>query len=387
MSKLLALSNRLPPRARRLLKRLPAADRLRRIGLASPGAAGPRSGEPRAVVYLPTWARWDVMRQRPQYLLEAFAAAGHPVYFVDPRTSATEVRDGVTIVPDLRSVPGSGVILYVHFAPLQVLFDRFDDPVVVYDLLDDLSIYDADEQGMPNERRVASHHPAVVSRADVMLVSNPTLQERHSGERSDLVLVENGVDLDRFRTPASKPADLPDGNRPIVGYHGAVAPWLDFELLAETIAALPDHDFVFVGPVDGRAAEAVAALGRLPNVHLLGERSPDDMPAYVQAFDVSIVPFVVDDMTAGVSPLKMYESLATGTPVVATELPSCLDEPAVLTAAGPAGFSAGIVAAADSAGDREWAAQADRSASAADWGNRLLPVLDRLDRDGLRSVL
>ena len=386
MNKLLASINRLPPRARRLLKRLPAADRFRRIGLATPGVAGPASGERRAVVYLPTWARWDVMRQRPQYLLEAFANAGHPVFFVDPRESSATVRDGVTIVPDLRSVPGSGVILYVHFAPLRVLFDHFDDPVVVYDLLDDLSIYDADEGGVPVERRVATHHPAVVSRADLMLVSNATLFERHRAERSDLVLVENGVDLDRFRAERSRPEDLPTGDRPIVGYHGAIAPWLDYELIAEVAAALADHEFVFVGPVEDRAAGPAEALGRLSNVHLVGERSPDNMPAYVQAFDVSIIPFVVDGMTVGVSPLKMYESLATGTPVVATELPSCVAEPAVSTASDAAGFAVAIVAATESHTDPTWLAKADRSAVAADWKSRLTPVLERLEREELRTV-
>lgn len=151
-------------------------------------------------------------------------------------------------------------------------------------------------------------------------------------------------------------------------------------------AALADHEFVFVGPVEDRAAGPAEALGRLSNVHLVGERSPDDMPAYVQAFDVSIIPFVVDGMTVGVSPLKMYESLATGTPVVATELPSCVAEPAVSTASDAAGFAAAIVAATVSHTDPTWLAEADRSAVAADWKSRLTPVLERLEREELRTV-
>lgn len=343
------------------------------------GGDRPRRGSRRPVVYLPTWVRWDVMAQRPQFLLEAFAAHGHPVFFVDPHETEMRRVDGVTIVPSLESVPKVDVILYLHFAPLRALFDLFDRPAVVYDILDDLSIYDADEVGMPEERRVRSHHPLVMERADVVIVSNRVLAETHRGERPDLVLVSNGVDTDRFAAVADVPEDLAPDGRPIIGYHGMISFWFDFALLTEVARARPGYRFVLVGPHDPRVAEQVAALAAIENIELLGERPSPTMPAYVGVFDVGTVWFRVNDLTSGVTPLKMYEYLAAGVPCVATPLPACVDEPAVVTAGDAAEFADAIDAALV---NRDRAALR-RAAKSHDWDRLIEPAIRRLAELGL----
>jgi hypothetical protein len=81
--------------------------------------------------------------------MKAFATSGHPVYFVDAGEPEPRTVDGVHVVSSLAAVPGRHVILYVHFAPLHELFDHFDDAVILYDVYDDLSIYDPDEVDLP----------------------------------------------------------------------------------------------------------------------------------------------------------------------------------------------------------------------------------------------
>lgn len=343
---------------------------------------GPPAGSKRPVVYLPTWVRWDVMRQRPQYLLQAFAAHGHPVYFVDPNEPAAREADGVHIVPDLASVPSRHVILYVHFAPMRHLFGSFEEPAVVYDLLDDLSIYDADEVGLPEERRVRWHHPHVMEEAAVVIVSNPVLAETHRHERADLVLVHNGVDAGRFARPADQPADLTRDDRPIVGYHGMISYWFDFDLLIGVARSRPDLRFVLVGPTDERAADQVARLLEVENIELLGERPSGDMPAFVQSFDVGTVWFEVNDLTRAVTPLKMYEYLAAGVPCVATPLPACIEEEQVLTASTVEEFSFALDRAL-AVSDREPLRAAARRS---DWVELVRPVIDRLAELGLDRV-
>ena len=346
----------------------------------------PEPGSLRPVVYLPTWAQWDVMRQRPQFLLEAFAGSGHPVYFVDPREPGSREADGVSIVPSLAQVPGEHVILYVHFAPLRQMADRFADAVVVYDILDDLSIYEADEIGLPVERTVAHHHQFVVEGADQVIASNAILAERHLAERSDLILVENGVDAQRFSEPVRRPADLSDAEGPIIGYRGAVAQWFDFSLLRATAEAEPEWRFVLVGPIDGRVVGDVASLSDLENVEFIGERDPDTMPGYAQAFDVEAVWFVVDELTRGVTPLKVFEALAAGTPVVSTPLPACEAIPGVRTATGSPAFREALRRALRDANDPKWRAQAAATSREADWSRRLRPLLDRLGEANQRTV-
>ena len=317
------------------------------------------------------------MRQRPQYLLEAWARAGHPVYFVDPREDRARSVDGVTIVPTIRQTPRSGVILHIHFAPLRHLIERFDDAVVVYDLLDDLSIYDADEIGVPEGGRVRSHHPVLMGIADVVTTSNEVLAEKHRRERADLLLVSNGVDLQAFSQPWPTPSDLPT-TRPLIGYHGMVSSWFDFDLLEAVAGLRPDWTFALVGPVDARVDGRVRRLQRLPNVAVLGERPSDAMPAYVQAFDVGAVWFRVNDLTLGVTPLKMYECLAADRPCVATPLPGAVAEEAVTVAGTAADFVAAIETSLRTRHDPASATGRREAAEAADWSRRLEPVLERL---------
>lgn len=354
----------------------------------SPKLPAVPSGQKRAVVYLPTWAQWDVMRQRPQYLLAAFAQAGFPVYFIDPRVTRPAERDGVQVVPSIRRVPAGGVILYVHFAPLRHMLERFDDAVVVYDLLDDLSIYDASEEGLPPERRVSAHHPHVMQRADVVIVSNEVLLQRHRHERDDLILVSNGVDPERFSTAQPRPADLPDADpdHPLIGYHGAVAEWFDFELLTGVAKARPDWRFVLVGPVAPAVVDKARPLEALPNVLVLGERPSDTMPGYVQAFDAGAIWFQVNTMTEGVTPLKMYEYLAAGKPCVATPLPACVAEPLVATASQAEEYVNRLEEALASAADPAAVQSRIEAAGNQSWLEHLQPVLDRLRRGHLDRV-
>ncbi len=371
---------------RRMIKRFPGARKAQAKLAGTPIGPTPEPGQLRPVVYLPTWARWDEMRQRPQYLLAAFANAGHDVYFVDPREPAVRCADGVVIVPSLKFVPASHVILYVHFAPLAAMFDSFDDAVVVYDILDDLSIYDDDEIGMPEDRRVRSHHPSVMARADVVTASAPELVSTHLGERTDILLVENGVEPERFKRAHDVPQPLSTVPAPIVGYHGAVARWFDFDLLKGAAARLPDFQFVVIGPVDPDAEGPMAVLQRLPNVHRVGAVPSDEIPEYVSTFDVGIVPFVVDELTRAVSPLKMYEYLAAGVPVVATPLPVCVAHPMVRTAASVDGFVSEIEAAAAERGTEEFEVRARAAADEASWDSRIEIVRHQLQEQEQLSV-
>lgn len=353
-----------------------------------PQPSGPGPRELRPVVYLPTWAQWDVMRQRPQYVMAAFAAAGHDAFFVDVRVSHPYVADGVNIVPGLDHVPGRDVILYVHFAPLRNLIAKFHDPVIVYDVLDDLAIYLPEETRTPPRHTVAAHHPSLMEEADLVIVSAPALADRHRAERADLELIPNGVDYARFSEPAAPPADLPTPTpgRPVVGFHGALGDWIDLELVAAVAREMPGWDFVMVGPVYDRVAADAAALAAEPNVVLIGERPSDTMPGYVQSFDIGALWFKVEHLTEAVVPLKLYEYLAAGLPVVGTELPVCVDDPLVHTAADVAGFVDVLNEALALSANPEHTAKARTAGEKAGWGHRLRPVRERLDAAGKLSM-
>lgn len=383
-SVLYRLLGRVPAGWRRSLKRLPGVSEIRDRLYGMPRGPNPAGGDLRPVVYLPTWLRWDHMPQRPQFMLEAFARAGHDVWVVDPTLQGVrEVSDRIRLVESVAAVPRDNVILYTHFAPLITLVDRFEEPAVVYDLMDDLTIYDADEVGLPEERRVRHHHSEMTERADVFVVSNRVLGERHHPERPDLIRVENGVDVEKF-SASGKVAPQLAGRSDVIGYHGAIAQWFDFENMRRVASLASNHTFVLVGPVDPRVRSDMAALDALPNVEHIPEQPGDLIPGFVRGFSVGLVPFVVDEMTRGVTPLKMYEYMACGVPVVAAPLPACVEHPGVAVGATPEATVEEIDRALALTGsERQQLIEYGREAS---WDDRIRPLLDELDQKGLLRV-
>jgi len=105
-------------------------------------------------------------------------------------------------------------------------------------------------------------------------------------------------------------------SRPVVGYLGGIHQWLDQALLASVAKRHPEWNFVLVGPVQTDAS----ALIQLPNVHALGARGPDEVPSYLRAFDVAVLPYRLAEYTHHVYPAKLNEYLAMGLGVVATPL-------------------------------------------------------------------
>ena len=134
-------------------------------------------------------------------------------------------------------------------------------------------------------------------------------------------------------------------SRPVAGYFGAVAEWLDVDLLVEVAQALPNVDFYLIGH---RSLKRVADLLRIPNVILVGEVTYEQLPSYLYAFDVALVPFKLNELTRCTNPVKVYEYLSAGKPVVSTPLPEVeMLSPMVRTAAPAEEFTKCILGALD----------------------------------------
>jgi glycosyltransferase involved in cell wall biosynthesis len=227
----------------------------------------------------------------------------------------------------------------------------------------------------------------VIALADVVSASSPGQAERYRPERPDLIVAPNGVDPERFAGPRPRPGDLPNDGRPLAGYHGAIADWrFDWDLFAGVAAALPDWWFPLVGPVDPRDAADVSRLARLPNVIRLGERGPNALPGYVNAFDVGTMWYPRNPVTENAVPMKLYEYLAAGKPCVATPLPACEAAQGVWTAHDVPGFVAALEAALAAGSTEEFAAAAAAETEAAAWPKRLEPVFAALEQADLLRV-
>jgi len=224
----------------------------------------------------------------------------------------------------------------------------------------------------------------VVRQVDAVVVSSKLLREEIEPLRQEgIVEIGNGVDLELFETAwraPRRPADIASLPRPRLGYAGALAAWIDFELLAAVARAFPDGTLVLVGPAVGPGIEPREFFAALPNVRWLGAKPHAELPHYVAEMDVCLIPFRTTPLTRGVNPNKLYEYLALGKPVVSTDFSPFIRDfaPLVECAVGGDDFVALVRRALAVGGDaearRHCARQHDWNASAA----RMAQLLDEL---------
>jgi GT2 family glycosyltransferase/glycosyltransferase involved in cell wall biosynthesis len=356
------LAERLSKPERRLLA--PAQDELthirtnlelRRVALvherdlrrAAPRKVGPPTGQFDVMVFpvIP----WEFRFQRPQHLATQFARAGHRVFYFETlfhrAGPEARVRD---LAPNLFGVrlPGPvglsiyqseidesllelwvqalndlrrherieeavGLVQLPFWTPLALAARAFWGWRAIYDCMDDLA-------GFGNlSESVLENESWLTAASDLVLATSRSLQARVAPRARRTLLLPNATDFAHFHQPPVKRrlAKLP---RPIIGYYGALSHWFDARMVRRAARARPDWQFVLIGHVQD---DDVARLERLPNVTLLGEQPYADLPSYLHQFDVATIPFQRIPLTEATNPVKFFEYLSAGKPVVATALP------------------------------------------------------------------
>jgi glycosyltransferase involved in cell wall biosynthesis len=191
--------------------------------------------------------------------------------------------------------------------------------LLIYHCVDEFSKFTGTD-----EAAIGGMEQGLMEKADMVVVSSTRLYETKQRYNPNTLLVTHGVDVAHFRKaclPAVEaPADCADLKHPVIGFFGLIADWVDLEVIRHLAASRPQWSLLLIGDVQ----TDTSALRELSNVHLLGRRSYASLPAYCKAFDVAILPFVVNDLTEAANPLKLREYLAAGLPVVATPLPEVL---------------------------------------------------------------
>ena len=161
----------------------------------------------------------------------------------------------------------------------------------------------------------------LLKKVHIALTTAPSLYESKRHLVRECYLVRNGVTPERFRPALENRLPLPDDikmiSHPRIGFVGVIAEWVDIDLLVHVASMRPQWSFVLVGPIK----KSIALSDLPPNVHLLGPKPYDMVPAYLQGIDVAIIPFErTEFITRYVNPIKLYEYLAAGKPVVTTPM-------------------------------------------------------------------
>lgn len=165
--------------------------------------------------------------------------------------------------------------------------------------------------------------------AKVIFATAPALAERCQLYNDSVYYLPNVVDFEHFNSATNKaslPTDLANIPLPRLIYHGVLSDFkINFALLHESAQATPDWSWIFIGEQrEGQNSKEVERLRKLPNVHFLGYRSYAEIPSYLNHSSVGLLPTLVNDYTKSMFPMKFFEYIAAGLPVVSTSLDALL---------------------------------------------------------------
>jgi glycosyltransferase involved in cell wall biosynthesis len=254
---------------------------------------------------------------------------------------------------------------------LVAALDRLPSRLLVYDCLDAVAAF------RPGQPEVEAAEATLARRADVVLATSPELEARMRRHNPRTVLVPNAADYDHFSrrvAAAELPAELRGLPRPLIGYVGELAAWFDTDLIQGLARRHPEWSIVLVGPATAEVRRALPDA----NVHFLGRRPYSELPRYLAGFDCCLIPFRACPLTAAVSPVKLYEYLAAGKPVVSTPLPSVLPFAKEVLVAADERFLEAVEEAVTGRNDVVASEARRRRARAHTWDQRVARILEAL---------
>lgn len=272
------------------------------------------------VIVNPSQINYDFMHQRIQQVMKALSRNGYKCIFISKnieldgavnRDEPERVLENLWVVPEGTDLSEyKNCILYVNFPPNIIFADLLDPEFIIFDSVDEPS-------GVFEFWNFMGAYYDALERADLVLASAETLYKTAQEYNDNVILVPNACDYEHFKEPKAKPVEFENLEGPIVTYCGAIATWVDKELIYEMVRKYPEYNFVFVG-----AFMNDVLIEETPNMHILGHRPYSDIPNYIHHSDVLIIPFREDDeVVESTHPVKLYEYFATGKPVVTTAMP------------------------------------------------------------------
>ncbi len=190
---------------------------------------------------------------------------------------------------------------------------------VIFDVMDNFCFH---PEFSDFKKYICKSFEWVSSNADLIFCVNNNVKnfliENYPNSLGKLHVLPNGVSKDL--KPGRVPSDIVRIKKPRIGYIGVISKRIDFELVEYLARERKSYQFVFVGGRYGKVREWVRKLKKLENVHFLGDKHYSSIPCYIASFDVCIIPHRIDEFTLSNDPIKVYEYLYLGKPVVSTNI-------------------------------------------------------------------
>ena len=280
--------------------------------------------------------RWQFVYQRPQHIISRMShnmkilLIEEPIGYDDNQENTAnliEINENLTVlqprVKDIESIanllplyiknsnPDIGWFYSASFSPL---LDFFEFETVIYDCMDELTLF----KGAPEH--LIHQEKYLMSNADIIFTGGKSLYESKKQHHDNVYCFPSSVDEPHFAKALNGieiPQDISNLHAPVVGYFGVIDERIDLKLLHVTAKKLPKVFFVMIGPL---AKIDESDLPREENIYYLGMKSYNELPNYLKAFDIAMMPFAINDATKYISPTKTLEYMAAGKPIISTKI-------------------------------------------------------------------
>jgi GT2 family glycosyltransferase/glycosyltransferase involved in cell wall biosynthesis len=309
------------------------------------------------VIYFPI-IDWDFRYQRSQHFCSQFALHGHRVFYLKTTFKKIQQSNSNSMIRTIKEnvyevqLPGPDDLnIYYHQISPQVLdafFEAFQQlrrehsiheaicivalpfwrPLVaklreafgwkiIYDCMDEHQGFSTN-----NPTLMLNEETQLIKQSDLVVTTSFKLMQKVREHNPNCLLVPNAADFKHFSAAfGDMPLELKGIPRPIIGYYGAISDWFDTALIGYLARQRPKWNFILIGSTFGADLQPLQGLS---NVHLLGEKSYIELPAYLHRFDVCVIPFKLTPLTEATNPVKFFEFLSAGKPVVSVPLPELL---------------------------------------------------------------
>ena len=351
--------------------------------------------------------RWDFVYQRPQHLLSRFAKQGRVFYVEEPvfanssmRLEVRETSDNVNVVvpqlPDgLHSEIAISAVMkemiyklfldhaiddyiFWYYTPMALRFtSSFSPRATVYDCMDELSAFKNAPETLP------AFEKDLFRRADLVFTGGQSLYEAKRNQHRAVYACPSSIDVSHFskaRHAETDPSDQAEIPHPRLGFFGVIDERFDRELLDQLASKRPDWQFVIVGPIVKIDPET---LPKHANIHYLGAKKYEELPAYLAGWDIALLLFARNESTKFISPTKTPEYLAAGKPVISTSIRDVVRPYGELKLVEIADTPGEFIYAAENilsrSNDVEWLARVDAFLANVSWDKTWKQMSDLID--------
>jgi UDP-galactopyranose mutase len=354
--------------------------------------------------------RWDFVFQRPQQLLTRFAKNLKILFIEEPifqgecddhLTSKVYIEGITVIVPvinerkqeqernaSLRNLMALALkdidiseSIFWYYNPMAFSFTaQYQPKLVIYDCMDELSAF----KFAP--ANISSYEEQLMKKADIMFTGGKSLFNAKKDKHPNIYAFPSSIDKTHFgsaREITAQPADQVEINSIKLGFFGVIDERFDIELIREAASIKTDWHFVLIGPV---VKIDPATLPQASNIHYMGSKSYQELPAYISGWDIALIPFQLNESTRYISPTKTPEYLAAGVPVISTPIKDVINPYGVNGLVRIAGNAAGLIReAADilSQTDTErkkWLTQVDEFLTPDSWDNTCQQMMNIIQK-------